>query len=661
MIDRKSTKFIVVLSVLVICTCLPLIPQGAAAPDGYEPNDSFSNSKELTIGVHYLSIYPSFDVDYFNITLNAGDNISVILWNMTMDLNLYFYNPSQSLLLSSNTYGLVAESVVLLSAPTSGVYYIRVAAYVPPDISNYTLNITNLVDDAFEQNDNLAAASTLAKGSYGNLFLADSDYYNISLNADDNLTAQVARIGGTGYFDLVLFAPNGTELQSMRHFSTSTLGNLVLRNAPVTGLYTIKLNPSQTYDYGNYSLLLADANDDIFEDNDGFATAALLTKSGISYGNLALFDDDYYNVSLIANENISVSLTRTTGVGAFNVSLFSIDQTTELWYSNNIGSGHRVIAAHVPSSGAYTIRVRPVGGAWGNYSLNIANLTDDAFEHNDTLASATELIVGTTYGSLCLYDVDVYKVYLTAGQNVSFNYYSSMSLFVQGTVNVTLYAPDQSTVLFRVDNVEATSYMMMYYTFSVTLFTKPVSATGFYYLLITPNQQSCVDSYQLKIGNAYDDRYEDNDLAGIAAEVVKFTNYYLALFDDDFFKIYLASGDSLRVLLTRSYGPSIFGVSIYTPDSVTILNTTGNIEANGLGDLSVTKVDNAGYYIIKVRSYTGAYGNYTLIIGNVYSTTTPGGIAGFPIEWVLLWGSGVLVVIAVWSKRKSMKYQKEGV
>ncbi len=660
MIDRKSTKFLVLFSVLFISTYLPFIHHVAADPVGYEPNNNFANATLLTKGRHSdLSINSTDQVDYYKITLNAGENMSVVLWNITDWLDLALYDPSQNLLSSSYNMGTVNDSVILLPAPMTGDYYIKVFSYyMPMTISNYTLDITSIIDDALEENDNLALAPILIKQSYGNLYLADPDYYNISLTEGDNLTAQVTRTGGYGYFDLILIAPNGTEIQSMMHFSTSTLGNLVLRNALNTGLYCVIVNRTSG-GWGNYSLLLADANDDIFEDNEGFATAALLTKGSI-YGNLVLYDDDYYNVTLTANENISVQLTRYTGVGAFNMSLFSVDQTTELWYSNNIGSGHRVIAAHVPSSGAYTVRIRAVGNAWGNYSLNLGNLPDDVYEHNDTLASATELTMDTTYYNLQLYDADVYKVYLTAGQNVSFYFTETgMTGFKAGTVNISLYSTDQATILFKVENLDLDAYSYSYS--SASLFTESVSYTGFYYLQITPNQYSCADNYQLQIGRAHDDRYEDNDIVASAAELVKFSYYYLALLDEDYFKIYLESGDSLRVLLTRDGGPGTFGVTIYTPDSQTILNFTTNIEANGVGDISVTSVSNAGYYIIKASSYTGAYGNYTLIIGNVYSTTSPNGIAGFPIEWVLLWGSGILVVIFVTTKRKSIKHQREGV
>ncbi len=659
MITRKSSKFIVLLSVLFICTCLPLISQADADPVGYEPNNDFTNAKTLTMGAYSgLTLNSTDTVDYYKITLNAGDNMSVILWGMPDWADLELFDPLQNKISGSYNSGAVNDSVILLPAPTTGDYYIKVFLLIPIVMISYNLNIASIIDDALEENDNLATALILVKTSYSNLFLVDSDYYNISLTAGDNLTAQVSRISGSGYFDLILIAPNGTEIQSMRHFSTYTLGHIVLLNVLTTGLYCININRSSG-GLGNYTLLLADANDDIFEDNDGFATAALLTK-GSNYGNLALYDDDYYNVSLSANENISVQLTRSTGVGAFNMSLFSVDQITELWYSNNLGSGHRVITAHVPSSGAYTVRIRAVGNAWGNFSLSLGNITDDAFEHNDSLAAATELTIDATYSNLHLFDADAYKVYLTAGQNVSFYFTETGSTgFKVGTTNLSLYAPDQATILFKVENLDLDAYSYDYS--SASLFTATVSTTGFYYLLITPNQFSCADYYQLQIGKAYDDRYEDNDLVGTAAEFVKFTNYYLALFDDDLFKVYLASGDSLRVLLTRSEGPGVFGISIYSTDSVTILNTTGNIEANGVGDIAVKKVDNAGYYIIKVRSYTGAYGNYTLIIGNVYSTTSPNGIAGFPIEWVLLWGSGVLAAIFVANRRKTMKYQREGV
>ncbi len=662
MLLKNTKKSLLILFLFLIGLWLMSGRTAVGLLDGNEPNDTFDDATLVTIGTYpELTIDPywgDYD-DYYRIFLNMGDNMSVVLWNMTQDLNLEIYDTLRSYITGSSNPMTIPESVTLLQVSISGYYYIRVYSWSYTVWSYYNLNITAIMDDGFENNDDISTATTVVKGSFDNLMLADTDCYNISLTAGENLTAQVALTTGNGYFDVGLYAPNGTELQSRRSFSKGTLGNIVLRNALTAGLYSIKITQQSTYYWGNYSLLLADANDDIFEDNDGFATAADLTK-GEDYTNLALFDADFYNITLYANENISISLSLSTGSGRFNMSLFDIDQSTELWYSNNIASSGSIYIAHVPSSGEYSLRILAASGdTWGNYSLTLGNLADDIFEHADSFATAQQLNKSTTtYQSLVLHDADFYKVNLTYHENVSIKCYFSS---IVGSVNMSLYAPDQTTLLFQIDNVD---YFTSYYYGSPTFVVSNDETTeDFYYLKIVPNEYSYCANYQINVWYAWDDSYENNDVVGSATEVVKFMTYSLALFDDDFYMLYLDAGDSARVMLTRSFGPGVFGVTIYAPDNQTIINSTANILAKSVSYVQVTSVTEAGFYIIKVRSYAGSYGNYTMLIGNVYTISTPdgGGIAGFPTEGVILFGSGCLMMIIVWNRKKSRKDTREGV
>jgi hypothetical protein len=69
-------------------------------------------------------------------------------------------------------------------------------------------------NDAFEQNDSLAAASVLTPGEYGELRLCvgSDDWYQISFEEGDEVEIFVGFHHDQGDLDMTLHRPNGTEI-----------------------------------------------------------------------------------------------------------------------------------------------------------------------------------------------------------------------------------------------------------------------------------------------------------------------------------------------------------------------------------------------------------------------------------------------------------------
>ncbi len=94
--------------------------------DNYEPNDSFDLAQFLLAGAQYFAaVCNPQDVDYYGITVAAGQHIRAELFSLPADYDLELYGPARDLLGQSLNAGTAAEAVEY-DAHTAGSYYVRV-------------------------------------------------------------------------------------------------------------------------------------------------------------------------------------------------------------------------------------------------------------------------------------------------------------------------------------------------------------------------------------------------------------------------------------------------------------------------------------------------------------------------------------------------------
>lgn len=131
---------------LVITYDLPT-PTATPIPpcsDAQEPNNSFGQAFLITAGVEYLGCIPTpSDFDYFRFSVNPNTAITVELFGLPANYDLYLYAPDQSLLDSSTNGGNTAETVAYTTGAAGGQFYALVRSSGPSDLyTPYHLKLT---------------------------------------------------------------------------------------------------------------------------------------------------------------------------------------------------------------------------------------------------------------------------------------------------------------------------------------------------------------------------------------------------------------------------------------------------------------------------------------------------------------------------------------
>lgn len=190
------------------------------SPDFYEPNDTCATASTLTLGLTgTLAINLVQDMDYWTYTMAAGEllTIDVLFSDAAGDLDAVLYGDAtclsqldQSVSISDNehiTYynGTGAPRTVTL----------RVYPFSIPACTDYALQVFSVIgpcailpDDAFESNDNCAAAAALTDGTYLNLFTIKNfsdDYFKVDVEDGETLNVYVNFQDSLGDIDCYLY------------------------------------------------------------------------------------------------------------------------------------------------------------------------------------------------------------------------------------------------------------------------------------------------------------------------------------------------------------------------------------------------------------------------------------------------------------------------
>ncbi len=82
---RKRTFLIILFAGVLACTSLAGSARAGVPADAYEPNESVQAARAITTGTHALTIDRMGDIDYYNISITAGDTITI---DITTDTNI---------------------------------------------------------------------------------------------------------------------------------------------------------------------------------------------------------------------------------------------------------------------------------------------------------------------------------------------------------------------------------------------------------------------------------------------------------------------------------------------------------------------------------------------------------------------------------------------
>jgi hypothetical protein len=192
-------------------------PCGATAvDDGLEDNDTCATAYVMAPGVYTNLWLSDTDPDNYEITIPAGDILTVILTLNSGDIDFNVYDATCTLLgtiAGSFTYTNVTglpETIVVeavnyaFSAATCAEYDLDVST--APDPCQAT------PDDAFEDNDDCANATPITDGTYPGLFIINGDKDNFSTCVADGATIQVDILFSDALGDTDLFLWDAADI-----------------------------------------------------------------------------------------------------------------------------------------------------------------------------------------------------------------------------------------------------------------------------------------------------------------------------------------------------------------------------------------------------------------------------------------------------------------
>ena len=320
--------------------------------------------------------------------------------------------------------GVGLQSLLQINGVASGdVFLVQVGGF-GANSGTGVLNITQFVDpctastdDTFEDNDSCLAPSVVTAGTYPGLFVAtgDQDYYRITVQPDEILTAAVSNTAGAST-DVTIYDASCNPLiaTSFNQGVYSTLGAAGATDL-IVGVIADSASGSNCTPYDLDLSVAPDpcgaSIDDAFEDNDTCPTAVVMAP-GSYVGLFAdLTDSDFYSVTLQPDElmdfNCSNDLNADVDLNLFDSScnLIQSFNSDALSVDNLGGSG--------PVTYIVEVFIDPTDpDTCTNYDLDIIVMLDpcstlvaDAFEENDDCATALLLGDGT-YTGLTIFESD---------------------------------------------------------------------------------------------------------------------------------------------------------------------------------------------------------------------------------------------------------------
>jgi uncharacterized repeat protein (TIGR01451 family) len=225
----------------------------SVAPDAYEPNDDFDQATGIVAGVSITAtLYPTGDTDCYTVTVAAGQQIIVDLYDLPEDFDLELYRPDQSLEQTSTQLGTAAERIVTI-AGQSGVWFMRVAGSTPSH-REYSLQVTlvTFTPDAYEPNDTAIQATAILTSTVVTATLTpieDEDWYTFPTTGGQQIVVNLYDL--TENLELALYRPDQTLAAESTLSGTSP--EKIVFDADQAGDWLVRVSGAVVIPGGTYS------------------------------------------------------------------------------------------------------------------------------------------------------------------------------------------------------------------------------------------------------------------------------------------------------------------------------------------------------------------------------------------------------------------------
>ncbi len=503
--------------------------------DKLEPNDSFSQTYIMESGIRKLKLCPSDD-DYFKVSLSPQDRLRIgINTSSIKPISLYLFSEKDTSNPISYTSIENHGELTLSSAPTSGFYYIKLAA---SDIEiNYEIEIdvtnkTNICeDDIFENNDTESSAKNITSGTYKNLILCpdDDDFYSLNLNMEEILNLKIS-----GENLIAEFYKESNDIQNI------AINNQTNINIEYSGLYFLKIS-STSKSPVKYSIEIntggtPSCDDDNYEENDSLESSTDLILNKEVNLSLCIRDDDWFIIKTYGRHT-TIEL-RSSSTLQFEI--YSLNDRNEpILYSDEISNGISIADFENLPDTLY-IRV-PSQDTKIEYTLKVTSdtvvCTDDSYEPNDTYNTAVDIPTGDINSlMLCPADEDNYGFDLNKDDQITIETTFDKN---QADIDIVLFDPQSNEAAYSISSTgtEKINY------------TAKISGRHILNVFAWDNKsaQYSLESSIIRSSTCTDDRLEDNDSINTAT-IINSTEIYglkICPSDYDYYSIILNKGDRL--------------------------------------------------------------------------------------------------------------------
>jgi hypothetical protein len=539
-----------------------------------------------------------------------------------------------------------------------------------------------------EENDDFSMAWGIGPGFYPNLKIqgSDEDWFRLYLNPGDMIFVDIYSNHLEGDLQLELYDPFSIH----RVGSYDITGHeFVSISADFSGDWRIRVyhefgNTNVTYDLDIW-ITTGGPGDDWAEENDHFGEAKWLDPNYYSGLKLVGFDEDWFQLYLIAGDKIDVTI-------FFNH--WDGDLELELWDPSNVyrigsySSDHdEYISFTADMSGDWRIRVYHASGdtdvyydldIWINNGMHGG---DDAYEFNNNPYDILHLNSGVTdptggndemdkkihpsnlaeyertwlsdlYGVAVQGDEDWYAIEVTPGflnleVKLSFNH----SL---GDIDMDIHVLDFQG---NVNPIGVGSYS----TNNSEYINATVPRGGIYFIRVfygnNGNEYNLWwDDHKTRF---WDDAFEFNDIPGSAYDISAFENDPSGIrqidlgvqYNNDFYFLEIHEGfERLRVLIVYDFAEGVMGLEIYDHEMTKI---TGNFTMSDNEYIDYVVPSNGTYYI---RVFGDDTGNTYNLFWEAWENEEIGLIPGYDL--LILFGAIIGVSIIVIKKKRS-KFRQE--
>jgi len=302
----------------------------------------------------------------------AGQRISLSTSGVAVTGGTYIAisikNPDDTTLVSDGFVSSSGSFIDVQTLPATGTYTLVVA---PRDTGYGTATMT-LYGVPADVTANITAGgspvpvTTTAPGQNALLSFNGTAGQRVTLNI-----GSVLLVGGNAHTDVFIRKPDGTNLATA-NFIGSSGGFINTQTLPVTGVYTILVNP-QTSTTGSVTLTLNDVSADVTASIVPGGSPVTVATTSVGQSALVTFDGN-------ADQRVSLKISGVTmsgGNGYVDVSIKKPDGTNLFTIGFVNSSGGFIDTRVLPVTGTYTILVDPQGTNTGSVTLTLYDVPPD--------------------------------------------------------------------------------------------------------------------------------------------------------------------------------------------------------------------------------------------------------------------------------------------